>query len=193
MSNAPKYIMKIFIIKHQEMKEDNYTKLIDMYNDKIRAHNTKGSKGEYPDSGFDLLTPYDYTGDYIEYLKNRISSTTFCAHLGVKCAMTNTVSCNPSGYYLYPRSSIVKTPFRLANSVGIIDSGYRGELMAVVDSISTESVDIKTSIQLHMPEYSRLFQICSPTLESFFVEMVSDENDLGSSERGTGGFGSTGL
>ena len=39
------------------------------------------------------------------------------------------------GYYLYPRSSIVKTGLRLANSVGIIDAGYRGEIIAVVDNI----------------------------------------------------------
>ena len=34
-----------------------------------------------------------------------------------------------SGYYLYPCSSIVKTPFKVANTVGIIDSGYRGEVI----------------------------------------------------------------
>ena len=34
------------------------------------------------------------------------------------------------GYYLYPRSSISKTPLILANSVGIIDSGYRGNIKA---------------------------------------------------------------
>ena len=39
-------------------------------------------------------------------------------------------------YYLYPRSSVVKTPLRLANSVGIIDSGYRGNIKAVFDNIS---------------------------------------------------------
>ena len=37
-------------------------------------------------------------------------------------------------YYLYPRSSVsTKTPLRLANSVGIIDSGYRGNIKAVFD------------------------------------------------------------
>ena len=39
----------------------------------------------------------------------------------------------PSPYYLFPRSSIYKTRYRLANSVGIIDCGYRGNLMAAMD------------------------------------------------------------
>ena len=37
-------------------------------------------------------------------------------------------------YYLYARSSVVKTPLRLANSVGIIDSGYRGNIKAVFNN-----------------------------------------------------------
>ena len=34
-----------------------------------------------------------------------------------------------------PRSSIVKTPLRLSNSVGVIDRGYRGQVTAVVDNL----------------------------------------------------------
>ena len=37
---------------------------------------------------------------------------------------------------MYPRSSIYKTPLRLANNTGIIDSGYRGNLMGAFDNIS---------------------------------------------------------
>jgi dUTP pyrophosphatase len=101
-------------------------------------------------------------------------------------------SAKPTGYYLYPRSSIVKTPFRLANSVGIIDSGYRGEIMAVVDNINSSSNDVSVCLERYMPEMSRMFQICSPTLEPFMVRIVDSEEDLGSTERGSGGFGSTG-
>ena len=43
----------------------------------------------------------------------------------------------PTAYYLYPRSSMgSKTPLRLSNSVGIIDAGYRGNIIGVVDNIS---------------------------------------------------------
>ena len=48
------------------------------------------------------------------------------------------------GFYLYPRSSTgSKTPIRLSNSVGIIDSGYRGELMAFLDNVSDEPFTMK--------------------------------------------------
>ena len=42
---------------------------------------------------------------------------------------------NGKAYYLIPRSSISKTPLRMANSIGLIDGGYRGEIMAVCDNI----------------------------------------------------------
>ncbi len=96
------------------------------------------------------------------------------------------------GYYLYPRSSIVKTSLRLANSVGIIDSGYRGELIAVVDKHDSSN-DWKTVLKRDCKQYDRLFQICSGDLSPFLVEIVENESDLGLiTERGCGGFGSTG-
>ena len=85
------------------------------------------------------------------------------------------------GYYLYPRSSLSKTPLRLANSVGIIDSSYRGEIMAAVDNISEKDFEIKQG--------QRLFQLCSPTLEP--INYIITDN-LSETKRGEGGFGSTG-
>jgi dUTP pyrophosphatase len=84
------------------------------------------------------------------------------------------------GYYLYPRSSLAKTKFRMANSVGIIDAGYRGSIMAKIDNISPMDITIKRG--------ERLFQICMPSLEPFTVRLgpISTET-----ARGTGGFGST--
>jgi dUTP pyrophosphatase len=77
--------------------------------------------------------------------------------------------------------------------VGIIDSGYRGEIMAVVDNIDSANNDTKACIRKYMSPMTRMFQICSPTLEPFLVEIVDSEERLGSSERGNGGFGSTGV
>ena len=96
------------------------------------------------------------------------------------------VRCSPnfqkvSGYYLYPRSSISKTPLMMANSVGIIDYGYRGNIMAKVRNMSSEAYEVKKG--------ERLFQLCMPSLEPFGVVFV---DELDSTERGTGGFGSTG-
>jgi dUTP pyrophosphatase len=87
----------------------------------------------------------------------------------------------PVSFYLYPRSSISKTPLRMANSLGIIDAGYRGNLMAAVDNISVNPYTISAG--------QRLFQICSPDLSPITMELA---NHLSDTERGSGGFGSTG-
>jgi len=91
----------------------------------------------------------------------------------------------PVGYsvLLMPRSSVYKTGMVMCNSVGLIDSGYRGELMAnfYVDGESHpyEVPSDKPMLQLVVPE-------CLAT-EVEFVEV----DELSASERGTGGFGST--
>ncbi len=84
-------------------------------------------------------------------------------------------------YYLYPRSSISKTSLRLSNSVGIIDAGYRGHIMAKVDNLSDEPYTVKAG--------DRLFQICMPDLRAPVIVVGSVEKNT---ERGSGGFGSTG-
>jgi len=96
------------------------------------------------------------------------------------------IQCSPlfpkvSGYYLYPRSSISKTPLMMANSVGIIDYGYRGNIMAKVYNTSSSVYEVKRG--------DRLFQLCMPSLEPFNVAFVAE---LDATERGEGGFGSTG-
>ena len=195
-----KYTMDMFILKHPEQSKEKYTEIVEMYKEKVAAHNKKVCESKYPDSGFDLFAPYDYSEHAFGYTDNRISPITFRAPLGVKCAMVlvdssaeyAASSATPVGYYLYPRSSIVKTPFRLSNSVGIMDSGYRGELMAVIDNINAANMDMKDCISQYLPPMTRMFQICSPSLEPFMVQIVDGEEKLGLTERGSGGFGSTG-
>jgi dUTP pyrophosphatase len=85
-------------------------------------------------------------------------------------------------YLLVPRSSIVKTPFRMSNSIGIIDAGYRGNLMAYVDRLNNSDI---------LRENERLFQIVLPNLKP--IDRIEIVDELSSSSRGTGGFGSTGL
>lgn len=88
----------------------------------------------------------------------------------------------PEGFVglIFPRSSIRKTSLSLSNCVGVIDSGYRGEIM-VTFNISN----------LHGDSYNvgdRVVQIIIlPYPNIDFVE--SDE--LSSTDRGEGGFGST--
>jgi dUTP pyrophosphatase len=84
-------------------------------------------------------------------------------------------------YYLFPRSSISKTPLRLANSIGLIDGGYRGELIGMVDNIYDKDYHIKRG-----ERYFQLVAVDSSPIEFELVDSLSE------SSRGEGGFGSTG-
>ena len=78
-----------------------------------------------------------------------------------------------------------KTPLRLSNSVGIIDSGYRGDIGGLFDNISNKDYKIKIN--------DRLLQICGPNIMyPIYPVIVDDISELGVTERGDGGFGSTG-
>ena len=89
----------------------------------------------------------------------------------------------PCCYKLYPRSSMgAKTPLRLANSVGIMDAGYRGNVIAIVDNIDHEN-------EFVVEAGTRLVQLCGPMLEPITFELV---NSLSETSRGEGGLGSTG-
>ena len=88
----------------------------------------------------------------------------------------------PEGYVglLFPRSSVSKTTLNLANSVGVIDSGYRGSLMLKFRYLEEGDVyDVG----------DRVAQLVIMKLP--FVE-ITEVAELSSSERGEGGFGSTG-
>ena len=94
------------------------------------------------------------------------------------------ISCEPEdgrGYYLFPRSSISKTPLRLSNSIGLIDGGYRGEIMASCDNIKDSPYKVEKG--------QRLFQIVSSDLAPINFSLVDSLTDT---TRGKGGFGSTG-
>ena len=94
------------------------------------------------------------------------------------------ISCEPEdgkAYYLFPRSSISKTPLRLSNSIGLIDGGYRGEIMAVCDNIKNVSYKIEKG--------QRLFQLVAVDSSPISFEIVEE---LSKTSRGKGGFGSTG-
>jgi dUTP pyrophosphatase len=104
---------------------------------------------------------------------------------------------------MHPRSSLSKTPLRLANSTGIIDAGYRGHLIGMFDVIHSsnkkeiQKIEIQNTKELvpdfYGAKYERYLQICAPSLVPIVVEVVSSMEELGEeTERGDGGFGSTG-
>jgi dUTP pyrophosphatase len=85
---------------------------------------------------------------------------------------------------LVPRSSISKTPWFLANSMGIIDADYRGEWMMVLRTTGSVIYD---ALPFEIGE--RCGQIYFEKVGDIEMEEVDELSDTA---RGTGGFGSTG-
>lgn len=89
----------------------------------------------------------------------------------------------PDGHVglLFPRSSIVKTLLSLANSVGVIDSGYRGEIKIMFDPGHRPKKNYEVGDRI-----AQLIIMPFPCIEPVQSDELSD------SSRGAGGFGSTG-
>jgi dUTP pyrophosphatase len=99
---------------------------------------------------------------------------------------------------VFPRSSIRKTGLQLSNSVGVIDSGYRGELQAtfnklfggegMYDEVKTQDWHEKKANDWYRvgDRIAQIMIIPYPPIEFDEVAELSD------TERGDGGFGSTG-
>lgn len=178
--------------------EEEKQKLIGFYKERISLH--EKSKyvdsnmlfpNKYKDSGFDLAVPWlnqDGLQNLGPYFYNSYAKK--LCNLRVQVGVYKVDDCwgglgptkYPSPFYLYARSSIYKTPFILANNVGIIDSGYRGNLCAALYNHGANENVLKMG--------KRMTQICMPDLSGeFHVRLV---NELDDTSRGSGGFGSTG-
>lgn len=132
------------------------------------------------DAGMDL------TAVKVEY--DRVSKC-FIYHSGLAFEV-------PEGHVmlLFPRSSNRKTEAYLTNSVGVIDSGYRGEVMACFkrrdNDVFPEHKD--TFIIEHQAPYkvgdrfAQLMIVPYPQIE------FEEADELSDTERGAGGYGSTG-
>jgi dUTP pyrophosphatase len=110
---------------------------------------------------------------------SKLSNTSFQVSYGTGLAMEI-----PKGFVglVFPRSSIRNTELQLSNSVGVIDSGYRGELQATFNKtrgFGSIAYDIGDKI-------AQIIIIPYPPIE--FEEV----QELNNTERGEGGFGSTG-
>lgn len=171
------------------------TELEEKYKNAIANHNSNVDNC-FPDSGFDLFLPTEFSPESkTEKIDYKIKAAMFktMESCKVETANQNALTFNngdPMPYYLYPRSSISKTCVRLANNVGIIDSGYRGNIGAYFD-IDPSYLDENTEPVLE--KHQRVLQICSNDLSAFKVILVKDINQLGRTARGEGGFGSTGI
>ena len=170
-------VLEIYIDPvHKELKE--------LYKTHIFNHNQTNHDNPYPNSGFDLFIPNEQIFDKIFDVK--------MVDLQIQTQMTiydqELHKFTPTGFYLYPRSSIAKTPLLMANNVGVIDSGYRNNVMVALRCFPTNNEGNTYTLQKN----TRLVQICHPSLQPIFVQLLEDKERLSLTSR-TGGFGSTGI
>jgi hypothetical protein len=189
--------LKIFVDGPNELK--------DKYMDTAMYHNEKVMRNpDIVDAGFDLFAPgnednNNQESDNLYFYgpghpnKSPVNKLDFKICCSAQIVKRRDRSFN-TGFYMYPRSSLSKTQLRLANSVGIIDAGYRGHLMAMFDVVNIPSSWNNTpDIDYIGKKFDRYVQICAPGLVPILVEIVNSKEELGSeTERGQGGFGSTG-
>jgi dUTP pyrophosphatase len=154
-----------------------------LYEKAIESHNKAFIRNIYCDSGLDIFVPENAVFDgrcVPKFIDMKVKTEM------VYCNVSNN-DISPTAYYLYARSSLSKTPLILANHVGIVDAGYRGSLIGAFKWLPR---DTHTSTYV-VESGTRLTQVCHPSLCPIYVMVVS-EDDLTNTERGSGGFGSTG-
>lgn len=128
------------------------------------------TKAHATDAGFDLYC----TSKEVDWDKRQI-----ICHTGLAFEI-------PEGFVglLFPRSSVSNKPLIMANSVGVIDSCYRGEVTAKFNI-----TDMRQSGMNHYQVGNKVAQIIIiPYPEIEFEEA----DELSETDRGTGGYGSTG-
>jgi len=166
-------------------------------------HVQNSQQGGNPNETISSNTPYEYTiGCKFKKLHEDAVTPTYskkgdgCVDLHcvshVLNEQTNQVTYStgisleiPSGYVglVFPRSSIRRTVLELSNSVGVIDSGYRGEIMA------TFNVNTGTN---QSTIYENGERICQLMILPYPKIKFTEVTDLSETDRGEGGFGSTG-
>jgi dUTP pyrophosphatase len=135
------------------------------------------SKTRYSDAGYDLTIIREY---------KVLTSNTTLYDTGIQLEI-------PNGYYveIVPRSSISRSGYILANSVGIIDQGYRGNLYIALTKINGDA-------DADAPELTLPWKCCQMIVKkqtySRLVTLVTGDagKEIEASSRGTGAFGSTG-
>ena len=186
-------VLKLFV-------DSNDDKLKNMYSTAAYRHNNKLlDNPQHIDAGFDLYAPGNEEFDgALHFFGAGWENTSPVNKLDYKVScsarmFTDRGKSFNTGYYMYPRSSLSKTKLRLANSTGIIDAGYSGHLIGMFDVVNLEDNDNYIDADYLGVKYDRYLQICAPGLVPIIIEIVKDAKELGDeTERGAGGFGSTG-
>ena len=161
--------------------DPNLIEFREKYEEHVRKHNEHVETEEFPNSGFDILTPED----------TLIPNDSLLRSFFLDCKVKTEMRFNdlPAAYYVFVRSSFSKTPLILSNHTGVIDAGYRGNI-----KVALRNLEATTSFSggYRIEKYSKITQICHPLLCPILVEIVDSESELSTTSRGAGGFGSTG-
>lgn len=182
----------LYLAFDQRIDNETKTFLQGIYNEYMKGIEDPNSKVGHPDdSGFNLFFPTD-----IQFNVNTIHYV----GLGLNARMT--VDGEKTGFDIIPRSSLSKFPLILQNSIGLIDSGYRGEVKAAIRCVNDVNVIFENNIskpkdkdykledgKITVPKGTALVQVVAPNrkpIKVIFVDRLDDETS-----RGTGGFGST--
>ena len=172
-STKEKYINSA---KEHNSLVENYLNAINKYNN---PNNSINMNDFCLNAGFDLFCPDNLISE---------SSKQLIIDHKIICCMK--YDYKYISYYLYSRSSTpIKTPLRLANSVGIIDSGYRGNIKAIFDNVDY----LSSNNHFNVMQNNRYVQICPPNIEyPMKICIVDNIDDIGKNTiRGTNGFGSS--
>lgn len=129
-------------------------------------------KAHADDAGWDLFTPED-----VELVEGDISMV----DLRIRVAI-------PPGHFgmIVPRSSMAKRRILLANTVGIIDSGYRGNVKVAL--VYNPTIDMPMTTTVYQNE-----RVAQVIIIPFYTNPLEVADDLDETARDTGGFGSSGL
>ena len=162
------------------------------------------------DAGFDIVAKEDprVIGDLHHHLFYKsIHHIEYNTSLRLEPEFDESINQYSFFLLLFPRSSIIKTNLVLANSVGVIDSGYRGDIKVCFKYIAQpedmkiiegknfdgkQASGIVTSInpQRIYHKGDKIAQLIPFKHNKINIETVTS---LSSSERNEGGFGSTGI
>tara|TARA_B000000437_G_scaffold209504_1_gene178640 strand:- start:3568 stop:4584 length:1017 start_codon:yes stop_codon:yes gene_type:complete len=177
--NCIDFLAKLYNENENICNDEYYNKYYEVINNnnnnklpklKVYKENNEAilpSKSRESDAGYDITI--------IKEIKN-LTKKTKIYDTGIKLDI-------PNGYYvaIYPRSSISKSGYMLANSVGIIDQGYRGNILIALTKIDMDSEDLK------LP-----FKCCQMILKKQnYCILEETKEDLNKTTRNEGGFGST--
>lgn len=139
---------------------------------------------------YNLTTPAERNSGFDLFCDTTDTDHTAFAHLvsqGCRAVALDATGA-PQAFWLAPRSSICRTQWRLANSLGLIDATYRGPIRAAIYSVGADPVPT-FGVDNHG---LRLTQLATPSLTPWTEVIIVDDLPAIATARGAGGFGSTG-